>query len=37
MDKSLGLHAIEHVSRDEITALQLTRLKETLHNAYNNV
>ena len=37
MDKPLGLHAIEHASRDEITALQLTRLKETLHNAYNNV
>lgn len=37
MATSVGLHAIEHASRDEITSLQLTRLKETLYNVYNNV
>lgn len=37
MNASLGLHEIEHASRDEIMALQLERLKATLHNVYNNV
>jgi len=31
------LDAIETASRDEVTALQLTRLKATLHHAYANV
>lgn len=31
------LDAIEFASRDEIEALQLERLKWTLHHAYNNV
>jgi len=32
-----GLDPIEHASRDEIEALQLTRLKWTLDHAYRNV
>ncbi len=32
-----GLHAIEHASRDEIVALQLARLRDTLHRAYRHV
>ncbi|KXB31443.1 phenylacetate--CoA ligase [Dechloromonas denitrificans] len=32
-----GLHAIESASRDEIAALQVERLKWTLHHAYDNV
>ena len=32
-----GLDAIEHASRDEITALQTARLRVTLHRAYANV
>ncbi|AZY48795.1 phenylacetate--CoA ligase PaaK [Bordetella avium] len=32
-----GLDAIEHASRDELEALQLERLKWTLHHAYQNV
>jgi phenylacetate-CoA ligase len=32
-----GLEPIETASRDEITALQLQRLKATLHHAYANV
>lgn len=31
------LETIEFASRDEIEALQLTRLKWTLHHAYDNV
>lgn len=31
------LELIERASRDELQALQLARLKETLHHAYNNV
>ncbi|MEG2713465.1 MAG: phenylacetate--CoA ligase, partial [Glutamicibacter sp.] len=27
----------ETMSREQIEAIQLTRLKETLHHAYNNV
>ena len=33
----IGLDAIENASRDEITALQLTRLRWSLKHAYNNV
>ncbi len=32
-----GLHAIETASRDEITALQVERLKTTLNHVYSNV
>ena len=32
-----GLHAIETASRDEITALQVERLKTTLDHVYSNV
>ncbi|MCK6411263.1 MAG: phenylacetate--CoA ligase [Azonexus sp.] len=32
-----GLHAIENASRDEIAALQLERLRQTLRRAYENV
>lgn len=32
-----GLHAIETASRDELTQLQLTRLRETLAHVYRNV
>ena len=32
-----GLDAIENASRDEITALQLSRLRWSLHHAYDNV
>lgn len=32
-----GLHPIETASRDEIAALQLTRLRASLHHAYSNV
>ncbi|GMQ98146.1 MAG: phenylacetate--CoA ligase [Acidimicrobiia bacterium] len=32
-----GLHPIETASRDELTALQLTRLRTTLLHAYENV
>lgn len=32
-----GLHAIETASRDEIAALQIERLKWTLHHVYTNV
>jgi len=32
-----GLHAIESASRDEIVALQTTRLQWTLHHVYANV
>ena len=34
---SLGLHAIENASRDEIVALQTERLKWTLSHVYQNV
>lgn len=34
---TMGLHAIENASRDEIMSLQLKRLKETLHHVYENV
>ena len=34
---TIGLDAIETASRDEIVALQLTRLRETLDRAYANV
>ncbi len=34
---AIGLHAIENASRDEIMALQLKRLKETLYHVYENV
>ena len=32
-----GLDAIENASRDEITALQVDRLRWTLKHAYDNV
>jgi phenylacetate-CoA ligase len=32
-----GLHAIETASRDELAALQIERLINTLHHAYSNV
>ena len=32
-----GLHAIETASRDEITALQIERLRKTLHHVYAHV
>lgn len=32
-----GFHSIEHASKDELQALQLARMKETLKNAYENV
>ncbi|NLX15693.1 MAG: phenylacetate--CoA ligase, partial [Ramlibacter sp.] len=32
-----GLHAIESASRDEISALQLERLKWSVRHAYDNV
>ena len=32
-----GLHRIETASRDELTALQLRRLKTSLDNAYRRV
>ncbi len=32
-----GLHAIETTSRDEITALQIARLRKTLHHVYAHV
>jgi phenylacetate-CoA ligase len=32
-----GLHAIETASRDELAALQIERLINTLHHAYDNV
>ena len=32
-----GLHAIENASRDEISALQVARLKQTLQHVYANV
>jgi phenylacetate-CoA ligase len=35
--KQTGLHAIETASRDEITNLQIERLRWSLSNAYNNV
>jgi phenylacetate-CoA ligase len=37
MADSIGLHIIENASRDEITALQTTRLKWSLKHAYDNV
>ncbi len=33
---TIGLHPIETASKDELMALQLTRLKKTLHHVYNN-
>jgi phenylacetate-CoA ligase len=32
-----NLDPIEHASRDEISALQLERLKKTVQHAYDNV
>jgi phenylacetate-CoA ligase len=37
MSEQAGLEAIETASRDEITALQLTRLRWSLQHAYDNV
>ena len=37
MAETIGLHAIENASRDEITALQTERLKWSLKHAYENV
>ncbi len=37
MTEKTGLDAIENASRDEITALQLTRLRWSLKHAYDNV
>ncbi|MBY0563149.1 MAG: phenylacetate--CoA ligase [Hyphomonadaceae bacterium] len=37
MNKRAGFHAIETAHRDEISALQLARLKTTLAHAYRNV
>jgi phenylacetate-CoA ligase len=37
MSEPAGLEAIETASRDEITALQLTRLRWSLQHAYDNV
>ncbi|HET6210076.1 MAG TPA: AMP-binding protein, partial [Jatrophihabitans sp.] len=37
MSELAGLEAIETASRDEITALQLTRLRWSLQHAYDNV
>ncbi|MEC9011051.1 MAG: phenylacetate--CoA ligase PaaK [SAR324 cluster bacterium] len=36
-DDSINLHRIETASQDELRALQLKRLKWSLHHAYNNV
>ena len=36
-DDSINLHRIETASQDELRAMQLKRLKWSLHHAYNNV
>jgi phenylacetate-CoA ligase len=37
LSQTVGFHAIENASRDEITALQTKRLKWSLHHAYDKV